>query len=166
MYNGGSLEIRQTLWKIPMCSAVGITSPQYHAVQSFGRGSVVSRCCLCRSTPMQIMANCVLQVIDSMEEKRYQPGDAVINEGGPGDFFYVTGSGELEVRQYRRVHCEDNIFLVVRYMKPKHDCGDCEAGKCYHGHMGRRHVIECLLLLSLCSSKNPIWPWLGSATPS
>lgn len=34
-----------------------------------------------------------------MEEKRYQSGDAVINEGGPGDFFYVTGSGELQVQQ-------------------------------------------------------------------
>lgn len=32
-----------------------------------------------------------------MEEKRFQPGEAVIEEGGPGDFFYVTGSGELEV---------------------------------------------------------------------
>ncbi|CAM9090499.1 unnamed protein product [Ectocarpus fasciculatus] len=32
-----------------------------------------------------------------MEERRYQSGDAVIEEGGPGDFFYVTGSGELEV---------------------------------------------------------------------
>lgn len=33
-----------------------------------------------------------------MEEKRYLSGDAVINEGGPGDFFYVTGSGELQVQ--------------------------------------------------------------------
>lgn len=33
-----------------------------------------------------------------MEERRFQSGDAVIEEGGPGDFFYVTGSGELEVR--------------------------------------------------------------------
>lgn len=32
-----------------------------------------------------------------MEERRFQSGDAVIEEGGPGDFFYVTGSGELEV---------------------------------------------------------------------
>ncbi|CAM9327250.1 unnamed protein product [Laminaria digitata] len=37
------------------------------------------------------------EVVDSMEEKRYLSGDAVINEGGPGDFFYVTGSGELQV---------------------------------------------------------------------
>ncbi|CAM9372243.1 unnamed protein product [Ectocarpus sp. 8 AP-2014] len=37
------------------------------------------------------------EVVDSMEERRYQSGDAVIEEGGPGDFFYVTGSGELEV---------------------------------------------------------------------
>ncbi|CAM9895795.1 unnamed protein product [Ascophyllum nodosum] len=36
-------------------------------------------------------------VIDSMEEKRYGPGSAVIQEGGPGDYFYITGSGELEV---------------------------------------------------------------------
>lgn len=75
---------------------------------------MVSRCCLCRSTPMQTVVDCVLQVVDSMEEKRYQPGDAVINEGGPGDFFYVTGSGELEVRQYRSVHCEDNTVMAVR----------------------------------------------------
>lgn len=40
----------------------------------------------------------VSQVVDSMEERRFQSGDAVIEEGGPGDFFYVTGSGELEVR--------------------------------------------------------------------
>ena len=33
-----------------------------------------------------------------MEERRFQSGDAVIEEGGPGDFFYVTGSGELEVK--------------------------------------------------------------------
>lgn len=38
-----------------------------------------------------------------MEEKRYQSGDAVINEGGPGDFFYVTGSGELQVQQCSHV---------------------------------------------------------------
>ncbi|CAM9447603.1 unnamed protein product, partial [Scytosiphon promiscuus] len=37
------------------------------------------------------------EVVDSMEERRFQSGDAVIEEGGPGDFFYVTGSGELEV---------------------------------------------------------------------
>lgn len=41
----------------------------------------------------------IVQVVDSMEERRYQSGDAVIEEGGPGDFFYVTGSGELEVRR-------------------------------------------------------------------
>lgn len=35
-----------------------------------------------------------------MEERRYQSGDAVIEEGGPGDFFYVTGSGELEVHTH------------------------------------------------------------------
>lgn len=40
------------------------------------------------------------QVMDSMEERRYQSGDTVIEEGGPGDFFYVTGSGELQVRVY------------------------------------------------------------------
>lgn len=33
-----------------------------------------------------------------MEEKRYEPGSYIIKEGGPGDYFYVTGSGELEVR--------------------------------------------------------------------
>lgn len=33
-----------------------------------------------------------------MEERRFQSGDAVIEEGAAGDFFYVTGSGELEVR--------------------------------------------------------------------
>lgn len=32
-----------------------------------------------------------------MEERRFEPGGCVIKEGGPGDFFYVTGSGELEV---------------------------------------------------------------------
>lgn len=32
-----------------------------------------------------------------MEERRFESGDAVIEEGATGDFFYVTGSGELEV---------------------------------------------------------------------
>lgn len=45
-----------------------------------------------------VSAPCKSQVVDSMEERRFQSGDAVIEEGGPGDFFYVTGSGELEVR--------------------------------------------------------------------
>lgn len=39
------------------------------------------------------------QVMDSMEQRRFDPGAVVINEGGPGDFFYVTGSGELEVKR-------------------------------------------------------------------
>lgn len=45
-----------------------------------------------------VSAPCKSQVVDSMEERRFQSGNAVIEEGGPGDFFYVTGSGELEVR--------------------------------------------------------------------
>lgn len=40
----------------------------------------------------------VFQVVDFMEGKRYEPGSYIIKEGGPGDYFYVTGSGELEVR--------------------------------------------------------------------
>lgn len=40
----------------------------------------------------------VFKVIDSMEGKRYEPGSYIIKEGGAGDYFYVTGSGELEVR--------------------------------------------------------------------
>lgn len=47
---------------------------------------------------MVLLGAFFIQVVDSMEERRYQSGDAVIQEGGPGDFFYVTGSGELEVR--------------------------------------------------------------------
>lgn len=54
------------------------------------------------------------QVVDSMEERRFQSGDAVIEEGGPGDFFYVTGSGELEVR----VRCLPHEYFAFR--NPQH----------------------------------------------
>ncbi|CAM9103660.1 unnamed protein product [Choristocarpus tenellus] len=37
------------------------------------------------------------EVVDSMEEQRFIPGDVVIKEGGEGDYFYITGSGALEV---------------------------------------------------------------------
>lgn len=47
-----------------------------------------------------------------MEERRYQSGDAVIEEGGPGDFFYVTGSGELEVHIHMALS-EFNTGLVT-----------------------------------------------------
>lgn len=46
-----------------------------------------------------------------MEERRFEPGDAVIKEGATGDFFYVIGSGELEVNtrtvggSSRKVQC-------------------------------------------------------------
>lgn len=48
-----------------------------------------------------------------MEERRFQSGEFVIEEGGPGDFFYVTGSGELEVR-YRHWHDNDMKPLFYR----------------------------------------------------
>lgn len=47
------------------------------------------------------LLSCFVKVVESMEEKRFEPGDLVIKEGGAGDYFYVTGSGELEVSTFQ-----------------------------------------------------------------
>lgn len=73
----------------------GWTLPEAQEQVSYPRKR---RCCQEQYTPQHSFVYNASQVVDSMEERRFQSGDAVIEEGGPGDFFYVTGSGELEVR--------------------------------------------------------------------
>lgn len=37
-----------------------------------------------------------LQVIDSMEEKKFQVGETIIEQGAVGDFFYIVSSGNVD----------------------------------------------------------------------
>ncbi|CAM9322211.1 unnamed protein product, partial [Discosporangium mesarthrocarpum] len=78
------------------------------------------------------------EVVDSMEEQRFNPGDVVIKEGDEGEYFYVTGSGKLEVFIVGK-----NEGNAVRTLGPGDSFG--ELALMYNSPRTATAVTECLL---------------------
>lgn len=105
-----------------------------------------------------------------MEERRYQPGESIIVEGGPGDFFYVTGSGELEVRHetlylkggvvaYHFYGGNHSIFwLELDLKKVQPHCS-----KCAHlAHLAANHVALWVTVLRLPGTSSHTFKTCGA----